>query len=84
MSRYSAAISVTAATRPRGAIPTAKESSVDRAAKYERLARKAEMENHPGVAKLHWQMAAKYGSTAPRERLDQVNAAWPNSSKQSR
>lgn len=45
------------------------ESVTERAAKFERLARKAESENRPGVAKLHWQMAAKYGSAIARERL---------------
>ncbi len=45
------------------------ESTADRAAKFERLARKAEAENRSGVAKLHWQMAAKYGSAMARERL---------------
>lgn len=45
------------------------ESLAERAAKFERLARKAEAENRPGVAKLHWKMAAKYGSTLARERL---------------
>lgn len=45
------------------------ESPAERAAKFERLARKAEAEKRPGVAKLHWQMAAKYGSTIARERL---------------
>jgi hypothetical protein len=45
------------------------ESSAERAANFERLARKAEAENRPGVAKLHWQMAAKYGSATARERL---------------
>lgn len=45
------------------------ESAAERVAKFERLARKAEVENRPGVAKLHWQMAAKYGSTVAREHL---------------
>ena len=45
------------------------ESTADRAAKFERLARKAEAEKRLGVAKLHWQMAAKYGSVIARERL---------------
>lgn len=45
------------------------ESVAERAAKFERLARKAESENRLSVAKLHWQMAAKYGSAIARERL---------------
>ena len=62
--RHAAAIS-----SPRGETPREAESTVERAAKFERLARKAETENRPGVAKLHWQMAAKYGSATARERL---------------
>lgn len=45
------------------------ESPAERAARFEQLARKAEAENRQGVASLHWQMAAKYGSTMARERL---------------
>lgn len=84
VSRYSSAISATAVTRQRETSPVVEESPSDRAAKYERLARKAEAENHPGVAKLHWQMAAKYGSAAARERSRQVDFSGPNSSRQSR
>ena len=84
VSRYSTAISAAAVARPREATPAVEESPSDRAAKYERLARKAEAENHPGVAKLHWQMAAKYGSAAARERSHQVVVAGPNSFKQSK
>ncbi len=84
VSRYSSAISAAAVTRPREAAPAAEESPSDRAAKYERLARKAEAENRPGVAKLHWQMAAKYGSAAAREHSRQDAVAGSNSSKQSR
>ena len=83
-SRHAAAINASRAGRPRERRHTEVESPTDRAAKYERLARKAEAENHPGVAKLHWQMAAKYGSAAARERSHQGDVAGPNSSKQSR
>lgn len=84
VSRYSSAISSAAVARQRETTPAAEESPTDRAAKFERLARKAEAENHPGVAKLHWQMAAKYGSAAAREQSHQDAVAGPNSSKQSR
>ena len=47
------------------------ETAADRAAKFEQLARKAEAENRPGVAKLHWQMAAKYGSKAVTQTASQ-------------
>ena len=43
-------------------------STAERASLFERLARKAELENRPGAAKLHWQMAAKYGSAIAREQ----------------
>lgn len=48
------------------------ESAEDRVAKFERLALKAEAENRPGVAKLHWQMAAKYGSVMAHKRLSKA------------
>lgn len=60
--RHAAAIS-----RPSSETPREAESTEERAAKFEQLARKAEAENHPGVAKLHWKMAAKYGSATARE-----------------
>ena len=67
-SRHAAAISGSRSESPRE--PTREvESTADRAAKFERLARKAEAEHRSGVAKLHWQMAAKYRSTMARERL---------------
>ncbi|MBC7816134.1 MAG: hypothetical protein IAG10_04475 [Planctomycetaceae bacterium] len=67
-SRYSSAISAAPVVSSREQTRAEEESPTDRAAKFERLARKAEAENHPGVAKLHWQMAAKYGSATARER----------------
>ncbi len=84
VSRYSSAISSAAVARPRETTPVAEESPTNRAAKFDRLARKAEADNHPGVARLHWQMAAKYGSAAARERSRQLDVAGPNSFKQSK
>lgn len=69
VSRYSSAISAASVVSQREPTRAAEESPTERAAKFERLALKAEAENHPGVAKLHWQMAAKYGSAVARERL---------------
>ncbi len=69
VSRYSSAISAASAISPRKPSRVEEESPTERAVKFERLALKAEAENHPGVAKLHWQMAAKYGSAVARERL---------------
>lgn len=63
-SRHAAAISGSRVETPREA-----ESTAELATKFERLALKAEAENRPGVAKLHWKMAAKYGSITARERL---------------
>ena len=77
--RHAAAIS-----GPRAETPREVESTAERAAKFERLAHTAEAENRPGVAKLHWQMAAKFGSAAARERSRQVDVAGPNSFKQSK
>lgn len=66
--RHAAAIRSAGEETPRESSREA-ESSTERAAKFERLARKAEAENRLSVAKLHWQMAAKYGSTIAHERL---------------
>ena len=67
-SRHAAAISGSRSESPRE--PTREvESTADRAAKFERLAHKAEAENRSRVAKLHWKMAAKYGSATAHERL---------------
>lgn len=49
-------------------------SSVGKAANFERLARQAETAGKAGVAKLHWQMAAKYGSTVARDHLSRTPA----------
>lgn len=45
------------------------ESLAEKATRHEHLARKAEDEGRAGVARLHWQAAAKYGSKAAEERL---------------
>lgn len=66
--RHAAAINRSTAESPQQPARET-ETAAERVAKFERLARKAEAENRPGVAKLHWQMAAKYGSTIARERL---------------
>lgn len=47
-------------------------SPVEKALKFEQLARKADEAGKAGVAKLHWQMAAKYGSKAAEERLAEL------------
>jgi hypothetical protein len=45
-------------------------SAVEKAVRFERLARQAESSGRAGVAKLHWQMAAKYGSTLALDKLN--------------
>ena len=54
----------------RDAAPRAEAPPAEKAANFERLARQAESAGKTGVAKLHWQMAAKYGSTLARETLN--------------
>ncbi len=49
--------------------PRETATAIDKAANFERLARQAEKAGKIGVAKLHWQMAAKYGSTVARDQL---------------
>ena len=44
-------------------------SPAEKAMKFERLARQAEAAGRSGVAKLHWQVAAKYGSKLASEKL---------------
>ena len=57
-----------------------REKSVDpivtpaeKAVKFEQLARKADEAGKPGVAKLHWQVAAKYGSKLAETRLAELS-----------
>lgn len=62
------------ALRPRTATSTSEParevvSSAEKAANFERMARQAEVAGKLGVAKLHWQMAAKHGSTIAAEKL---------------
>jgi hypothetical protein len=57
-------------------------SAVEKAIKFEQLARKADDAGKAGVAKLHWQMAAKYGSRAAEERLAEfTKPSAPKSTK---
>lgn len=51
-------------------------SPAEKAMKFERLAQQAEAAGKSGVAKLHWQVAAKYGSRLANEKL----AAAPTTS----
>ena len=45
----------------------------EKAAKFEQLARKAHEAGKRGVAKLHWQVAAKYGSKLAETRLAELS-----------
>ena len=49
------------------------ESSASKAVRFERLAKQAENAHKTGVAKLHWQAAAKYGSKIAETRLAELN-----------
>lgn len=44
-------------------------SPAEKAMRFERLAERAEREGRSGVARLHWQMAARYGSAVAPARL---------------
>ncbi len=56
-------------------------SPAEKVQKFERLARQAEAAGKPGVAKLHWQMAAKYGSKLASEKLAASSAVSPSVSQ---
>lgn len=51
-----------------------REDTLAKAARYERLARDAEGNHKPIVARLHWQRAAKLGSTMAKQRLVELAA----------
>lgn len=63
--------------------PRAEPLPAEKAANFERLARQAESAGKTGVAKLHWQMAARYGSTLAQEKLNppRVDAAKATAGK---
>lgn len=50
-------------------------SAVEKAQMFEQLARKSEAAGKLSVAKLHWQMAAKYGSKPAEEKLAELTKA---------
>lgn len=50
-------------------------SPAEKAVKFEKLALKAEAAGKPGVAKLHWQAAARYGSRQAECRLAELTVA---------
>lgn len=58
-----------------GVARTETVSPVEKALKYERLAKQAEVAGKAGLAKLHWQMAAKYGSSLANDKLAAATAA---------
>lgn len=51
------------------------QSRTDAARESERLAKEAESRGKPGVAKLHWQRAAKHGSKVAAQKLAENDAA---------
>ncbi len=63
----------------RAALPGAakslpRDAGVSDAARYERLARDAEAHGKEAVARLHWKMAAKLGSSTAQQRLTEIAA----------
>lgn len=52
-------------------------SPAEKAIKFERLARQAEAAGKSGVARLHWQVAAKYGSKLASEKLGGAPTTGP-------
>jgi hypothetical protein len=64
--------------------PAATVSATEKVAKHEELAQKADLAGKASVAKLHWQMAAKYGSKLAEQRLAQVATPVPPSPSHTR
>ncbi len=58
--------------KPLPTVPEPGSSPAIKAAKFEQLARKANDSGKTELAKLHWQMAAKYGSEEAKKRLQQL------------
>lgn len=61
----------------RAAIPTGItasriEDTSEKAARYVRLAREAESKGKGSVARMHWNLAAKFGSTVAKQRLTEL------------
>lgn len=50
------------------------EDTAGKAARYEQLARDAEAKGKLSVARMHWQMAAKFGSSVARQKLTALAA----------
>lgn len=55
----------------RNVVANDQRSLIEKANNFERMARQAEAAGKTGVARLHWQMAAKYGSTVAQSKLQQ-------------
>jgi hypothetical protein len=66
------------ATSSRDAVPSDTTSAAEKVVKFEGLARKAEAAGKSSVAKLHWQMAARHGSTLAQAKLNPVSATAPS------
>ena len=64
------------------AIPEIVVSPTEKVKQHEELAQKADKAGKRGVAKLHWQMAAKYGSKVAEKRLAELSLPSPRPSTQ--
>lgn len=56
------------------AVMNSQPSPQEKVVKSEELARQAEKQGKTSVARLHWQMAAKYGSKTATKRLSELNS----------
>lgn len=66
---WSARLNERRAAYSRGVVSIPAEDTKAKAARYEQLARDAEANRKSSVARLHWQMAAKLGSSLAQQRL---------------
>ena len=66
---WSARLNERRAATLRGVAQVPGESDAPKAARYEQLARDAEVKRKMSIARLHWQMAAKLGSSIAQKRL---------------
>lgn len=54
---------------PAGKAASSQDDTSDKAARYVKLAREAESKGKASVARMHWNLAAKFGSAVAKQRL---------------
>ncbi|HET6425373.1 MAG TPA: hypothetical protein VFG20_16920 [Planctomycetaceae bacterium] len=62
------------AAEPVATKATPREDTTGKAARYEQLAREAEAKGKPAIARMHGQMAAKFGSPVAQQKLTALAA----------